>query len=93
MGIIVRIFIVGGSERIGVTAMTVSLANELTRATNDVANDVTTSLEAFAAEEASEDRQKAVLSCSSSTETSGLALLLGFLLLAVGGRPHGVHLH
>jgi hypothetical protein len=69
------------------------LAEHLARATDDVTDEIAASLEAFATEEAAEYREEAVLSCSSSTEAVSLSVLRGFLLLSVGGRPHGIHLH
>jgi len=69
------------------------LAEHLARAANDVTDAVAAALAAFAAEEASEDREEAVLSCSSTTEAVGLPVLMSFLLIVVGGWPHGIHFH
>jgi len=69
------------------------LAEALARATNDVADDVTTPLAAFEAEEATNQPEEAVLSCSSSAKAVGFSILAILLLLAVGGWPRGTHLH
>lgn len=70
-----------------------NLANQLAWATDDVTDDVAASLATFTAEEAAEYREETVLSCSSTAEAVGLPVLLGILLLAGGGRPHGIHFH
>jgi len=57
MGTIVHVFILEDLEHIEITATIVSLAEHLTRAANDVSNDVAASLTAFATEEAAKHRQ------------------------------------
>jgi len=69
------------------------LTEQLARATDDVTDYVAAALAAFATEEATEYREEAVLSGSSTTEALSLPVLMGLLLLVVDGGPHGIHLH
>jgi len=73
--------------------MEVRLTKHLARATNDVSDAIAAAFATFATEEAAEYRQETVLSCPSSTESIGFPMLVGFLLLAVDGWSHGIHLH
>lgn len=84
-------FTSSGNNKIAVKQS--SLAKQLAWATDDVTDDITASLATFTAEEAAEYREETVLSCSSTAEAAGLPMLVGFLLLVGGGRPHGIHFH
>jgi len=77
----------------GVVVEQSCLTDQLARAADDVTDYVAAALAAFETEETPKYREEAVLSCSSTTEAVSFPVLVGFLLLAVDGGPHGIHLH